>query len=46
MCGLELESESKAENVLGVQQNWFGSWYRFQVVNIVSDVQMNVFKQL
>ena len=27
MCGLEWASESKAENVLGVQQNWFGSWY-------------------
>ena len=24
MCGLEL---SKAENVLGVQQNLFGNWY-------------------
>ena len=27
MCGLEWESESKAEYVLGVQLNWFGSWY-------------------
>ena len=28
-CGLEWESESKAENVIGVQKNWFkpvGTW--------------------
>ena len=46
-CGLEWASVSKAENVLGVQQNWFGSWYirEYQVVHIVSDVSIDVLKK-
>ena len=43
MCGLEWESESKAENVLELVWQLVRE---FQVVHVVSDFQINVFKQL